>query len=37
MTLNSKDAKLKTAAQYSPASVKCLATNTYVLLGDLGA
>jgi hypothetical protein len=37
MTLNSKGAKLKTAAQYSPASVKCLAPNTYVLLGDLGA
>lgn len=36
MTLNSKGAKLKTAAQYSPASVKCIATNSYVLLGDLG-
>ena len=37
MTLNSKDDNLKTAAQYSPASIKCIATNTYVLLGDLGA
>lgn len=37
MTLSSKDAKLKTAAQYSPASIKCIATDTYVLIGDLGA
>lgn len=37
VTLNSKDGNLKTAAQYSPASVKCLATNTYILVGDLGA
>jgi hypothetical protein len=37
VTLNSKDSKLKTNAQYSPASVKCIATNTYVLVGDLGA
>ena len=37
MTLNSKDDNLKTAAQYSPAGVKCVATNTYVLVGDLGA
>jgi hypothetical protein len=37
ITLNSKDAKLKTAAQYSPASVKCVASNSYVLVGDLGA
>lgn len=36
MTLNSKGAKLKTAAQYSPASVKCVANNSYVLVGDLG-
>lgn len=35
ITLNSKGAKLKTAAQYSVASVKCIATNTYVLAGDL--
>jgi hypothetical protein len=37
MTLNSKDGNLKTSAQYSPASVKCIAANTYVLVGDLGA
>ena len=37
ITLNSKDGNLKTAAQYSPAGVKCVATNTYVLVGDLGA
>jgi hypothetical protein len=37
MTLNSKDDNLKTSAQYSPASVKCIATDTYVLIGDLGA
>lgn len=37
VTLNSKDGNLKTAAQYSPASVKCVASGVYVLLGDLGA
>jgi hypothetical protein len=37
VTLNSKDGNLKTNAQYSPASIKCIATDTYVLLGDLGA
>lgn len=37
VTLNSKDGNLKTAAQYSPASVKCIAAGTYVLVGDLGA
>ena len=37
MTLNSKEGKLKTNAQYSPASIKCIGTDTYVLLGDLGA
>jgi hypothetical protein len=37
MTLNSPDGQLKTAAQYSPAGVKCVATDTYVLVGDLGA
>jgi hypothetical protein len=36
ITLNSKDAKLKTNKQYSPVSVKCIASNSYVLLGDLG-
>lgn len=37
VTLNSKDGNLKTAAQYSPASVKCVASGVYVLVGDLGA
>ena len=36
-TLNGADGNLKTAAQYSPAGVKCVATDTYVLVGDLGA
>lgn len=36
VTLNSKDGNLKTAAQYSPASVKCISSGVYVLLGDLG-
>jgi hypothetical protein len=36
VTLNSKDARLKTAGQYSPASIKCIATNSYILVGDLG-
>ena len=37
VTLNSKDGNLLTAAQYSPAGIKCVATDTYVLVGDLGA
>jgi hypothetical protein len=37
VTLNSKAGNLKTAAQYSPASIKCIATNSYILVGDLGA
>lgn len=37
VTLNSKDGNLKTAAQYSPASVKCISSGVYVLVGDLGA
>jgi hypothetical protein len=37
VTLNSKDAKLKTAARYSAASVLCVASGSYVLIGDLGA
>ena len=37
ITLNSKAGNRKTAAQFSPAGVKCIATNTYVLVGDLGA
>jgi hypothetical protein len=36
ITLSSKESKLKTAGQYSAASVKCIGTNTYVLVGDLG-
>lgn len=37
VTLNSKGSKLKTAGQYSAASVLCLASGSYVLIGDLGA
>ena len=37
VTLNSRGGILTTANQYSPASVKCIATNTYVLVGDIGA
>jgi hypothetical protein len=37
ITLNSKSGNRKTAAQYSPASVKCVASNSYVLVGDLAA
>jgi hypothetical protein len=37
VTLNSKNGNLKTAAQYSPASIKCIATDSYILVGDLGA
>jgi hypothetical protein len=37
VTLNSRAGLLKTAVQYSAASIKCLSTNTYVLIGDLGA
>jgi hypothetical protein len=37
VTLNSKGAKLKTAGQYSGASVLCVASGSYVLIGDLGA
>ena len=36
VTLNSKGAKLLTNAQYAPASVKCVASGVYVLVGDLG-
>jgi hypothetical protein len=35
ITLNSKNGNRKTAAQYSPATIKCIATNSYVLVGDL--
>ena len=37
VTLNSKGSKLKTAGQYSAASVLCVASGSYVLIGDLGA
>jgi hypothetical protein len=37
VTLNSKGSKLKTAGQYSAASVLCLASGSYLLVGDLGA
>lgn len=36
VTLNSKDGLLLTAAQYSPASIKCISSGVYVLVGDLG-
>jgi hypothetical protein len=37
VTLNSKGAKLKTSAQYTAATVLCLASGSYLLVGDLGA
>jgi hypothetical protein len=37
VTLNSKGSKLKTAGQYSGATVLCLASGSYLLVGDLGA
>jgi hypothetical protein len=37
VTLNSKGSKLKTAGQYSGATVFCLASGSYLLIGDLGA
>ncbi len=37
VTLNSKGSKLKTAGQYAAASVLCLASGSYLLVGDLGA
>jgi predicted TIM-barrel enzyme len=36
VTLSSKDSRFKTAAQFSAATVKCVGTDTYVLIGDLG-
>lgn len=36
VTLNSKGAKLKTAGQYSAATVLCLSSGSYLLVGDLG-
>lgn len=37
ITLSSKGGNRKTAAQFSPASIKCIASNSYVLVGDLVA
>jgi hypothetical protein len=37
VTLNSKGSKLKTFGQYSAATVICLASGSYLLVGDLGA
>jgi hypothetical protein len=37
ITLVSKESNLKTAAQGSPAGVKCVASGVYYLIGDLGA
>ena len=37
VTLNSRGAKLKTSGQYSGATVLCLASGSYLLVGDLGA
>jgi hypothetical protein len=37
VTLNSKGSKLKTAGQYSAATILCLASGSYLLVGDLGA
>ena len=36
VTLQSKDSKLKTSKQYSAASVLCVASGQYRLIGDLG-
>lgn len=36
VTIRSKDSKLKTAAQYSGATVICVASGIYHLIGDLG-
>lgn len=35
VTLNSKDSALTTGGQYAPASVKCVASGVYVLVGDI--
>ena len=37
MGLYSKDGNKKTAGQWSPASIKCIAPSEYVIVGDLGA
>lgn len=36
VTLQSKDSKVKTAAQYSGATIQCMASGVYALIGDLG-
>ncbi len=36
VTLNSKNGKLKTAGQYSAATVLCIAAGSYLIVGDLG-
>jgi hypothetical protein len=36
VTLNSKVGELKTEGLYSAAGIKCVAANTYILIGDLG-
>lgn len=35
--LYSKNSYTKTFTQYSPVSLKCIATDTYLLIGDIGA
>lgn len=37
VTLNSKSGNLKTSAQYVGATVQCMASGVYALIGDLGA
>lgn len=36
VSLASKNSKLKTAGQYSAATILCLASGSYILVGDLG-
>lgn len=37
VTLNSKSGNLKTSAKYVGATVQCMASGVYALIGDLGA
>jgi len=37
VTINSKNSNLKIAAQYAGATVICIASGSYILIGDLGA
>jgi hypothetical protein len=37
VTLNSADSNLKTAKQYAGATVECVASGVYWLVGNLGA